>query len=136
MGTRRATFPAGAPPEVPLTYQLALMYHGAMNATTTTKPALDRRFHALSDENRLRVLECLRQGERCVCELTEELDVSQSLLSFHLKSLREAGLVRDRRQGRWIYYALDTEGLARLASYVEGLAAGGTSDGTGPSSCC
>ena len=63
-------------------------------------------FHALSDETRLAVLEMLRGGERCVCELQEALGAAQSRLSFHLKVLKSAGLVTDRREGRWAYYAL------------------------------
>ncbi|HEU4786456.1 MAG TPA: metalloregulator ArsR/SmtB family transcription factor, partial [Gemmatimonadaceae bacterium] len=54
-------------------------------------------FHALSDETRLGVLEMLRDGERCVCELQEELDAAQSRLSFHLRVLKDSGLVTDRR---------------------------------------
>ena len=71
-----------------------------------------RLFHALSDETRLDILYGLRGGERCVCELTDALDAEQSRLSFHLRVLRDAGLVHDRRQGRWMYYTLCTETLA------------------------
>lgn len=71
-------------------------------------------FHALSDETRLRVLELLREGERCVCDLSEALGAQQSRLSFHLRTLKEAGLVSDRRQGRWIYYAVRSEALDEL----------------------
>ena len=79
-------------------------------------------FHALSDETRLAVLEMLRGGERCVCELQEELDAAQSRLSFHLKVLKEAGLVRDRREGRWSYYALVPETLGVAHDVVRALA--------------
>lgn len=72
-------------------------------------------FHALSDETRLAVLEILRAGERCVCDLQDDLDAAQSRLSFHLKVLREAGLVRDRKEGRWSYYTLDPERLQAAA---------------------
>ena len=58
-------------------------------------------FHALSDPTRLALLDMLKDGERCVCELQDELDAAQSRLSFHLKVLREAGLVIDRKEGRW-----------------------------------
>ena len=61
-------------------------------------------FHALSDETRLAILDLLREGERCVCDLTVLLDSAQSRLSFHLKVLKDAGLVADRREGRWAYY--------------------------------
>jgi ArsR family transcriptional regulator len=63
-------------------------------------------FHALSDPIRIEVLELLADGERCVCDLTEALDVAQSRLSWHLKTLKDAGLVADRREGRWSYYTL------------------------------
>ena len=63
-------------------------------------------FHALSDETRLAILDLLRDGERCVCELTADLDAAQSRLSFHLKVLKDAGLVNDRREGRWAYYRI------------------------------
>ena len=77
--------------------------------TTTTAPDLLRSarvFHALSDETRLAIVDRLRGGERCVCDLQDLLDAAQSRLSFHLKTLKEAGLVTDRKQGRWSYYAL------------------------------
>ena len=77
-------------------------------------------FQALSDETRLRILDLLRGGEHCVCELTEMLDLRQSLLSFHLKTLKDAGLVTDRREGRWMYYALAPATLEALAAHLTG----------------
>jgi ArsR family transcriptional regulator len=71
-------------------------------------------FHALSDSTRLSILEMLRDGERCVCELQGELDAAQSRLSFHLRVLKEAGLVTDRREGRWSYYSIVPEALAEV----------------------
>ena len=76
---------------------------------------------AISDETRLKVLQILTGGERCVCQLTASLDVSQPLLSHHLKTLREAGLVRGRKQGRWMYYTLDRDALAAVRNAVDGL---------------
>lgn len=73
-----------------------------------------RLFHALSDETRLGVIEMLRGGERCVCELQDELGAAQSRLSFHLRVLREAGLVEDRREGRWAYYRIVPDALAEV----------------------
>jgi len=92
-----------------------------------TSAALDtdraaRLFHALSDETRLSILKRLRHGERCVCELTDVLDAAQSRLSFHLRVLKEAGLVVDRREGRWMYYTLNGETLADVADLVRTLA--------------
>jgi ArsR family transcriptional regulator len=82
---------------------------------------LTARFKALSDPLRLRILDRLRGGERCVCELTDALDAGQSLLSFHLKTLKDAGLVTDRRDGRWMHYALDVEALAEIDAFMGSL---------------
>lgn len=79
-------------------------------------------FQALSDAKRLRVVSLLGTGEHCVCELTEALGVGQSLLSFHLKTLKDAGLVTDRRAGRWVYYSLAPEALALAGSLLDDLA--------------
>lgn len=73
-----------------------------------------RLFHALADPTRVRIVEKLRHGERCVCDLTDVLDAAQSRLSFHLRVLKEAGLVRDRRDGRWVYYRLDEAALDQM----------------------
>jgi len=77
------------------------------------------RFRALGDETRLRILEILVAGECSVGELVSELGIGQSLMSHHLRILREAGLVTDRRAGRWVHYALAEATLAdvKLAVY-------------------
>src|SRR5687768_10818243 len=77
-----------------------------MNATERDLTRMAALFHALSDETRLGIVQRLRDGERSVCDLTDALDAAQSRLSFHLKVLREAGLVDYRREGRWAYYWL------------------------------
>ena len=79
-------------------------------------------FHALSDPTRLSILERLRLGERCVCDLTDALDSAQSRLSFHLKVLKDAGLVTDRREGRWMYYTLNQETLTEAGELIGELA--------------
>lgn len=79
-------------------------------------------FHALSDETRLAILDMLRGGERCVCDLQADLDAAQSRLSFHLRVLREAGLVTDRREGRWSYYAIAPGALAEVHDAAVALA--------------
>jgi ArsR family transcriptional regulator len=78
-------------------------------------------FHALSDETRLEIIELLRKGERCVCELTDSLDAAQSRLSFHLRVLRDAGIVRDRKDGRWVHYELDPDVFEEIETLVEGM---------------
>ncbi|WHZ24457.1 MAG: Arsenical resistance operon repressor [Nitrospira sp.] len=75
-------------------------------------------FHALADQTRLDILDELKDGERCVCELTDRLQAGQSRLSFHLKVLKEAGLIQDRRDGRWMYYTVNAEGIAELDELV------------------
>ena len=78
-------------------------------------------FHALSDETRLEIIELLRRGERCVCELTDSLDAAQSRLSFHLRVLKDAGIVRDRKDGRWVHYELDPQAFEEAEALVSGL---------------
>lgn len=79
-------------------------------------------FHALSDETRVAALQMLRGGERCVCELQDELGAAQSRLSFHLRVLKDAGLVADRREGRWAYYSIVPDALQEAHDIVRELA--------------
>ena len=94
-----------------------------MTSTTTDLDLTIRRLKALSDPNRLRIIDRLRAGERCVCDLTDALDEGQSLLSFHLRILKEAGLVTDRHEGRWSLYTLDAEALREVEAFIGSLAA-------------
>jgi ArsR family transcriptional regulator, arsenate/arsenite/antimonite-responsive transcriptional repressor len=80
-----------------------------------------QRLKALADETRLGILAQLSGGERCVCELTGSLGTGQSLLSFHLRTLKAAGLVTDRREGRWVHYAISRDGFAELEAFVRRL---------------
>ena len=75
-------------------------------------------FHALSDPLRLQVVELLRSQELCVYELREQLEVSPSTLSFHLKQLKEANLLCSRQEGRWIYYSLNLSQFVILEEYL------------------
>jgi len=70
-------------------------------------------FKALSDETRLRIIKLLEQGELCVCDIVAALGTIQPKVSFHLNTLKEAGLIKDRKQGRWIHYSLDDKDLFR-----------------------
>lgn len=85
-----------------------------MVATDTKLARAATLFHALSDETRLEIMQMLRGGERCVCELVDDMEAAQSRLSFHLRVLKDAGLVTDRKEGRWSYYAIVPEALAEL----------------------
>ncbi len=78
-------------------------------------------FQALSDPTRLSILHRLRRGEQCVCDLQGGLDAAQSRLSFHLRVLKDAGLVTDRREGRWVYYASNPAGLAKASAAIRRL---------------
>lgn len=73
---------------------------------------------ALADERRVRIVLLLAGGERCVCEIQDQLDVSQSLLSHHLRTLKDAGLVNDRREGRWVHYSLDRDAMAEIETFL------------------
>jgi ArsR family transcriptional regulator len=107
-------------------------------ATPTDLARLARLFHALSDETRLGIVQRLRAGERCVCELTDLLDAAQSRLSFHLKVLRDVGLVHDRRDGRWVYYSICPETFALVEGALEGLepTAETAAHAVGAAGCC
>lgn len=75
-------------------------------------------FHALSDESRLEIVAILLDGEHCVCDLMNHLDAAQSRLSYHLKVLKDAGLVTDRREGRWSYYTLQRAAFVEAESLL------------------
>ena len=94
--------------------------------TTASVPAsqIAQWFHALSDETRVRIVEMLSHKERCVCELEQVLDIAQSRLSFHLKVLKDAGLLADRKEGRWMYYNLQRETLDQIATYTKSVRPG------------
>lgn len=79
-------------------------------------------FHALSDATRLQIIGLLQNGERCVCDLTDAIECAQSRLSFHLRTLKDAGIITDRRDGRWIYYSLNRPALAAAGEYLDKLA--------------
>ena len=69
-----------------------------------------RVFKALCDPNRLRIIEMLQYGERCACEILEDLQIGQSTLSHHMKILCDSRLVDGRREGKWMYYSLNKDG--------------------------
>jgi ArsR family transcriptional regulator len=81
-----------------------------------------RVFKALADPHRVRIVNLLATapGPLCVCDLTPQLGLSQPTVSFHLRKLVEAGLLRRERRGVWSYYRVDREALSRLATVFEG----------------
>src|SRR5438105_13014985 len=95
--------------------------------SSTTLPDIGRAarwFHALSDETRLEIVRLLSHGERCVCELQNVLDAAQSRLSFHLKTLKDAGVVNDRREGRWVDYARSPNAVDEVGELGSGVSWG------------
>ena len=104
-------------------------------ATLPQSSRAARWFHALSDETRVEIVRLLSHGERCVCELQDALDAAQSRLSVHLKVLKDAGLVTDRREGRWVHYALNRDALDEIAAFASAVHPGKHA-GSCRSACC
>jgi ArsR family transcriptional regulator len=82
----------------------------------STRVELTAGFAALADPVRLRLVAVLASGGRCVCDLQAEVPVAANLLSYHLRVLRDAGLVTASRRGRWVDYRLSGAGFAALWS--------------------
>jgi len=75
-------------------------------------------FKALSDDTRLRVIKLLQERELCVCELMQVLAMSQPRISRHMSVLKNAGLVEDRREGKWVYYSLRNEAQGKETKII------------------
>ena len=73
---------------------------------------------AMSDPNRLRIIEMLTQGEKCGCRLLEELQVTQPTLSHHMKVLSDCGLVSSRKNGRWHHYSINCSTFKEFKKYI------------------
>lgn len=93
-----------------------------------------RVFKALCDENRLEILEMLRSGEKCACNLLEQMDLGQSGLSYHMKILCDSGLVESRQEGKWTHYKLSESGRDNAIKLIKEL----TTPNTKPTTkrCC
>ena len=89
---------------------------------------------AMSDANRLRILEMLTTGEKCGCELLEELQVTQPTLSHHMKVLSDCGLVSSRKDGKWHHYSINRERFAEYKEYI--VAISGYKEQNKEISCC
>lgn len=76
-------------------------------------------FKAFCDENRIRILEMLQSGEKCGCKLLEELNVSQPTLSHHMKILCDAGIVENRKEGKWTHYRISNIGRIKILNTLE-----------------
>ncbi len=84
----------------------------------TPSVAEDRVFHALADPSRRAIFESLTHGEAAVKDLTSRFDISQPAVSQHLSTLKAAGLVNGRREGRRVYYRVEPRGLAPLIDWI------------------
>ena len=78
-------------------------------------------FKAFCDENRLQILELLRSGEKCACALLEQLHISQSTLSYHMRILCDSGIVSSRTEGKWTHYRICSEGSKRAQERLQAI---------------
>lgn len=78
-------------------------------------------FKAFCDENRLQILQLLRDGEKCACRLLEEMHITQPTLSHHMKILCDSGVVTGRKEGKWMHYSISEQGLEEVMYFLEEL---------------
>ena len=76
-------------------------------------------FKAFCDENRVRILELLKDGEKCACKLLEEMNITQPTLSHHMKILCDSGIVKARKEGKWMHYSISREGVEEAQKYLD-----------------
>ena len=89
---------------------------------------------ALSDPNRLRIVQLLTYGEQCGCELLDQMQITQPTLSHHMKMLEDSGLVSSVRKGKWSHYSLNKDQWTAFREYIELIwNASGERNGSG---CC
>ena len=94
--------------------------HTAIKSEVVLDNAMARKLlKALSEPLRLQIIESLLGGELCVCDIINEIGLAQSKISFHLKVLKDAGLITDRQAGRWVYYQLNIDSLNSLQDWIE-----------------
>lgn len=78
-------------------------------------------FKAFCDENRIKILRLLADGEKCACKLLEEMNVTQPTLSHHMKILCDSGIVVGRKEGKWMYYSISADGAEIAKKYIDEL---------------
>lgn len=76
-------------------------------------------FKAFCDENRIKILQLLLDGEKCACKLLEEMNITQPTLSHHMKTLLDSGIVNGRKEGKWMHYSISKEGLEKAQKYLD-----------------
>ena len=78
-------------------------------------------FKAFCEENRIRILKLLTAGEKCACKLLEQINITQPIMSHHMKILCDSGIVIGRKEGKWMYYSISPEGSATAVKYLKEL---------------
>ena len=76
---------------------------------------------ALGDENRVKIIKLLSNGELCACNLLEEFKISQSTLSHHMKILTDCNLVDFKKDGKWVHYSINTKAFSEIKKEIESL---------------
>ena len=89
-------------------------------------------FKAFCDENRVKILQMLKSGEKCACKLLEDMNITQPTLSHHMKILCDSGIVEGRKDGKWMYYSISAAGVDAARQYLDGL----TAVENAKSACC
>lgn len=77
-----------------------------------------KKIKALTDENRLAIMLALQHGEKCACELLEELHITQPTLSYHMKILADSGLVKYYKDGKWMHYLISEDGVKTFREII------------------
>lgn len=90
-------------------------------------------FKAFCDENRIKILQMLINGEKCACKLLEDMNITQPTLSHHMKILCDSGIVEGRKEGKWMYYSISKTGVETAQRYLEWLI---TSENSKSDLCC
>ena len=83
---------------------------------------------ALSDSNRLRIIQLLTYGEQCGCELLDQMQITQPTLSHHMKALEICGLVSSKKKGKWNHYSLNCDQWSAFRDYIESIRHAGEKD--------
>ncbi|MBR5513562.1 MAG: winged helix-turn-helix transcriptional regulator [Ruminococcus sp.] len=76
-------------------------------------------FKAFCDENRIKILQLLIDGEKCACKLLEAMNITQPTLSHHMKTLLDSGIVNGRKEGKWMHYSISKKGLEKAQEYLD-----------------
>lgn len=100
----------------------------------TTNNDVAKMFKALCDENRVEIVTLLKNGEKCACQLFDELNVTKSTVSHHMKILVDSNIVSSRKDGKWTYYSLNKNGIGLAIKILEELLT--CKEENSNSSCC